>query len=149
MKKHLPIFLLMSNLMITACATPCNGSLPGTSAVTQVSSAISPTAGGDSTNRISYTNDTFGLRFQYPSKWFGPEEYVSGQTLRVEVGSDIVYPYGEAPEKPSDVKNSYQFVIQYTKNNPNPAWKDTFQSLTDLKDSESRTGSRSLIIRVR
>jgi len=142
MKKLYPLFIL-SILIMTSCC------VPGTPAASQIPSAVSPTAGDVSTVQNSYTNDTFGLHFQYPSKWYGPEEYISGQTLRVEVGSDVVYPYGEPPEKPSDVKNSYQVVIQYTKNNQNPAWKDTYQSLTDLKDGESLAGTRSLITRVK
>ena len=97
----------------------------------------------------SYANSTLGLGFRYPSSWFGPDEYVSDQNLRVEVGSDKVYPYGEQPEQPSDVKNSYNVVIQYTKNNQNPYWKDTYQSLQNLKDGESLSGTRSLIIRDR
>ena len=71
------------------------------------------------------------------------------QTLRVEIGSDQVYPYGERPEQPSDVKNSYNVVIQYTKNNQNTALNDTYQSLQNMQDGESLTGPRSLITRVR
>lgn len=149
MKRFLPIFLLMSILVMSACAAPGTASVSATPAVTQISGVVSPTAGDDSIVRNPYTNDTFGLGFQYPFNWYGPEEYISGQTLRVEVGSDIVYPYGETPDKPSDVKNSYHVVVQYTKNNQNPAWKDTYQVLTGLKDGESLEGVRSLIIRVK
>jgi len=142
MKKLYPVFILCL-LMMTSCG------VPGTPAGTQIPSAVPTTAGDVSTLRNSYTSDTFGLHFQYPSKWYGPEEYISGQTLRVEVGSDKAYPYGESQEEPSDIKNSYQVVIQYTLNNQNPAWKDAYQSLTNLKDSESLAGTRSLIIRVK
>ena len=93
-------------------------------------------------------NSAFGFGFQYPSSWFGPEEYVSDDTLRVEVGSDKVYPYGEPPEQPSEVKNSYNVVIQYTKNNQNQYWTDTYQSLVNLKDGEFFSDGRSLVIRV-
>src|SRR5512136_2630285 len=149
MKKFLPVFLLMSILAMSACTTPGTASVPGTPASTQIPSAV-PTKSVDvSTVRNSYTNGTFGLHFQYPSKWYGPEEYISGQTLRVEVGSDVVYPYGEPPEKPSDVRNSYHVVIQYTKNNQDAAWKDTYQSLTELQDGWALAGTRSLIIRVK
>jgi hypothetical protein len=47
------------------------------------------------------------------------------------------------------VKNSYNVVIQYTKNNQNSYWKDTYQSLQNLKDGESLSDARSLVIRVR
>ncbi len=65
------------------------------------------------------------------------------------MGSDSVYPYGNPPETPSEVKNSYNVVVQYEKNNQNPYWKDTYQSLQNLKDGESLSGARSLITRVR
>jgi hypothetical protein len=91
----------------------------------------------------------FGFGFKYPSDWFGPEEYISGETLRVEVGSDTVYPYGEPPEEPSDVMNSYNIVLQYTKANQNPFWKEPYQTLQNLKDGESVSDTRSLITRVR
>jgi hypothetical protein len=74
---------------------------------------------------------------------------MSDATLRVEVGSDVVYPYGEPPGQPSDVKNSYNVVIQYIKNNHNPSWKDTYQPLLNLKDGESLSDARILLIRVR
>ena len=63
-------------------------------------------------------------------------------------GSDAVYPYGEPPEQPSEVKNSYNIVIQYIKNNQNQYWTDTYQSLVNLKDGESFSDGRSMVIRV-
>jgi hypothetical protein len=111
---------------------------------------IPPTKTLSSPNLKPYSNSAFGLSFQYPSNWFGPDEYVSDQTLRVAVGSDVVFPYGgETPEKPSEVKNSYLVVVQYSKNSQDQSWKDTWLSLASLKDGESLTGPRSLIIRVR
>ena len=125
MKKIMPSLFLVMILLLTAC----------TPAVTPTRTQT-PTVEATPVDRKTYASGTFGLRFQYPVNWFGPGEYVSEQTLRVEVGSDIVYPYGEVPEQPSDVRNSYHVVIQYTKNNQNPAWKDTYQSLTNLQDGE-------------
>jgi len=138
-----------TNVPLPATSTPLPATEPAASAATQTPIVVLPTDGDKPVIQNPYTNGTFGLRFQYPFNWFGPEEYISGQTLRVEVGSDVVYPYGELPEKPSDVKNSYNVVLQYTKNNQNPYWKDTYQSLLTLKDGESLSGVRSLIIRVR
>jgi len=152
MQKTLPAFLLMGILMITACTPQVTAAPMPLSAIpveTQIPIAVSSTDGDQSVIRNQYTNSAFGLRFQYPFNWFGPSEYVSDETLRVEVGSDIVYPYGEPPEQPSDVKNSYRVVIQYMKNNQNSYWKDTYQSLLNLNDDESLSGARSLIIRVR
>ena len=156
MKKTLSVFLLMTVLTLNACtpmapatSTPLPRSEPATPVATQVPSPVSPTEANTSANQKPYANNTFGLSFQYPSNWFGPGEYVTGATLRVEVGSDKVYPYGEQPAQASDLKNSYNVVIQYTKNNQNPYWKDTYQPLLNLKDGESLADARSLLIRVR
>jgi hypothetical protein len=156
MKKTLSVFLLMTVLTLNACtpmapatSTPLPRSEPATPMETEIPTPVSPTEVNPSANQKTYTNNTFGLSFQYPSNWFGPGEDVSGATLRVEVGSDKVYPYGEQSAQASDVKNSYNVVIQYTKNNQNPFWKDTYQPLLNLKDGESLADARSLLIRVR
>lgn len=152
MKKTTTLFLFVMILTLNACV-PSPVTLPtvepATSTETQIPTAILPTEADQSATWKPYTNNSFGFGFEYPSNWFGPSEYISDETLRVEVGSDTVYPYGEQPEQPSDVKNSYNVVIQYTKNNQNPYWKDTYQSLQNLKDGESLSDTKSLIIRVR
>jgi hypothetical protein len=156
MKKTLSVFLLMTILTLNGCtpmtpatSTPLPRSEPATPTETQIPTPASPTEVNPSANQKAYTNNTFGLSFQYPSNWFGPGEDVSGATLRVEVGSDKVYPYGEPPAQASDVKDSYNVVVQYTKNNQNPSWKDTYQPLLNLKDGESLASARSLLIRVK
>ena len=156
MRYTLTVFLLLMVFTLNGCAplaTATPVALPATGTAvavgTQIPAAISPTEVGQSAAWKLYTNDTFVFGFQYPSNWFGPGEYISDGTLRVEVGSDKVYPYGELPEQPSDVKNSYNVVIQYMKNNQNSFWRDTYQSLQNLKDGESLSGTKSLIIRVR
>jgi hypothetical protein len=156
MKITITLFLLMMMLALNACAplaTATPVTLPTTettvSVETQIPTVVLPTEADQSATWKQYTNNTFGFGFQYASNWFGPSEYISDGTLRIEVGSDKVYPYGEAPEQPSDVKNSYNVVIQYTKNNQNSYWKDTYQSLQNLKDGESLSDARSLVIRVR
>jgi hypothetical protein len=152
MQKTLPVFILICTLLFTACSPQVTAAPtlePSTPAATQAPSAVPPTEAVPSSGPKSYANDAFGLSFQFPADWFGAEEYISEQTLRVEVGSDTVYPYGETPEQPSTVTNSYDVVIQYTKNNQNPFWEDTYQSLQNLKDGESLSDTRSLIIRVR
>jgi hypothetical protein len=156
MKKTLTLSLLVILFTINACASqgaaasePLPATEPAVSAATQVPSAVSPTEVDQSANLKLYTNSAFGFSFQYPSNWFGPDEYVSGQDLRVAIGSDVVYPYGgTVPEQPSEVRNSYSVVIQYSKNNQNQYWKDTYQSLLNLKDGESFSDARSLVIRV-
>jgi hypothetical protein len=149
MKKSFNLFLLPVILLLNACASFANIPSPTGESPIPTKTQVSPTKAVPSPLQKSYTNSEFGFGFQYPSDWFGPSEYVSGQTLRVEVGSDKVYPYGEIPDQPSDVKSSYDVVIQYTKNNQNSYWKDDYQSLTDLKDGGSLSGERNLLIRIR
>jgi hypothetical protein len=156
MKKTLLVYLSVCILLINACTpqvtvtpVPVQATDPAPIIVTQPPIAVTPTVGDKPVVPNSYTNSIFGLSFQFPSSWFGPDEYISGQQLRVEVGSDVVYPYGNPPGQPSDVKNSYSVVIQLYKANQNPFWKDTYLSLQNLKDGESQSGTRSLIIRVR
>ena len=40
-------------------------------------------------------------------------------------------------------------MIQYAKNNQDAFWKDTYQALLNMKDGESLSGARALLIRVR
>jgi hypothetical protein len=108
-----------------------------------------------------YKNDSFGLSFQFPSAWYGPDVYSSSQVVRIEVGSDKVYPYGTSlEERIYDIKNSYYIVIQYSKTTNNnltlgqyasesQPWIKTYLSLLSLKDGESISGLRDLVIRVR
>lgn len=168
MKKTIALAFLLLSIVINACtpeasstSTPLPGTEPTTRIDTQVPSPV-PTAAATPTTSDTptaattptavdkhYQNEAFGLSFRFPSTWFGPSEYVSGETLRVEVGSDTVYPYGEPPETPSSIKNSYNVVVQYSKNNQSGFWKDTFQSLIKMKDGESVSGIRDTLIRVR
>ena len=72
------------------------------------------------------------------------------QTLRIAVGSDVVYPYGTGREEQIyTLQNSYYVVLQYTQNDQNQVWQDTFLALANLQDGESLSDARSLTIRVR
>ena len=151
MKKTLTLSLLTVIFTISACAPQVTATptpLPAVTEVTQIPVTEIPTVIDQSAIQKSYTNSAFGFGFQFPSSWFGPEEYVSDGSLRVEVGSDKVYPYGEPPEQPSEVRNSYYVVIQYSKNNQNQYWMDIYQSLLNLRDGESLSDGRGLLIRV-
>lgn len=149
-KKTLPLFVLSFALAATACAPLAPATRPAAPVGTQIPLPVSATATAPSASLKPYTNSAFGFSFQYPSNWFGPDEYVSGQTLRVAVGSDVVVPYGgQPPEKPSEVTNSYLVVIQVSKNSQDDSWKDTWSVLTSLKDGESLSGTRSQVIRIR
>ena len=167
MKKYIAFLLAFFVLSATACtqapvpsatpklpnttqtATPTPMLPSATQTVTNPPIPAAPTFTPTLVSNKIYTNPAFGLTLAYPANWFGPEEYVSDQTLRVEVGSDEVYPYGEVPEQPSGVKNSYHIVLQYNKENQNTAWDETWQVLSNLKDGESSSGTRGKIIRVR
>ena len=156
MNKTLSLFLMMVLLTLQAC-TPQAAATPSPSPATafptpvetQTSVVVATTAPEPSANWKQYTNSTFGLSFQYPASWYGPDEYISEQTLRVAVGSDVVYPYGEPPEQPSEVGNSYDVIIQFSRNNQNLYRNDTYQLLAGLQDGESFSDARSMIIRVR
>ena len=148
--RTLPFLFLLIALALAACApqplaapTP-QATQPPAPAETQVPTTA-PTQPASAMN--SYSNAAFGLGFQFPADWYGPEEYTSGQSLRVEIGSDKVYPYGEVPDQPSAVKNSYDIVIQYDKGTQAPP--DNYTTLQGLQDGGSTSGLRSLITRVR
>jgi hypothetical protein len=156
MNRLLFFFLWMVVSITSACApslTPAPGTLPDSEPAapgeTQIPSPVPPTQVETPSTRKPYTNSAFGLSFHYPAHWFGPDEYISGQTLRVEIGSDTVFPYGNPPEQPSEVKNSYKVVIQYTQDNQNTFLDDTHQTLLSLEDGESISSPRSQITRVR
>jgi hypothetical protein len=146
MKTTFPLFLLLVLIGVSACAPKTTAS-PTQTPVPVVTDAPTAVTATDVADEKQYTNDAFKFRFKYPSNWFGPDEYISDNTLRLAVGSDVVYPYGEVPETPSDVKNSYLVVIQYTKNATNTV--DLYQTLEKMKDGESTSGARGLLTRVR
>jgi hypothetical protein len=96
-----------------------------------------------------YVNNEFGLSFGFPTNWAGPEEYIVEQTLRVEVATDAVYPYGTDPtERPNEIANAYHIIIQYDKNGQGNV-NSTYQSLAAMQDGESLSDARGMIIRVR
>jgi hypothetical protein len=153
MKKTITLYLLMI-LALYACApreTPPPAIEPDVSEEVQMPGAVPPAETNPSIDRERYANDAFGLSFQYPPDWF-VLDYVSGDTIRVEVGSDIVYPYGTDPaERINQLANSYHIVIQYTKSDQTPYWEEdaTYRSLLALKDGESLSDARSQLVRVR
>lgn len=120
---------------------------------------LSPTVASESITEVQpeatpfvsrYSNSEFRISFDYPSSWFGPEVYVADRTLRIEVGSDVIYPYGTGlDERPSSIPNSYVVVIQYTKNDQTPYWSEIYKSLDRIQAGETITDARSRIIKVR
>jgi hypothetical protein len=149
MKKTRVLLLFPLALAVSACSPqPAPVAMPP--ATTKPAAVATPTAADQTTDGKLYQNGDFGLSFRVPTGWFGPEEYVSDRTLRVEIGSDRVYPYGTDPlERITQLKNSYYVVIQYSQNDQGAYWQETYQSVLELKDGESISGPRGKIIRVR
>ncbi|MBK7452561.1 MAG: hypothetical protein IPJ46_02245 [Anaerolineales bacterium] len=91
MKKTLALSLVMFIFAVSACAPQLTATpLPVMTEAPQISVTEAPA-------EKPYANSGFGFGFQFTSSWFGPEEYISDQTLRIEVGTDKVYPYGTDP----------------------------------------------------
>jgi hypothetical protein len=144
-------------LKVTDTATPA----PDTSTEVETAPATQPSGYpiDPATGWKIYTNETFGLSFSIPPAWYGPDEYAWEDGVRLEVGSDVVYPYGTSREDQIyEVENSYFVRIQYTLNRANwnleefranQPWTDTYFSLLDLRDGESLSSPRSLVTRVR
>lgn len=78
---------------------------------------------------MEYKNEDYGFRFLYPASWFGPDVYDTDGFLRIEVGSDQVYPYGTSREDQiTTLPDSYYVLIQYVENRENRSWDDFIAS---------------------
>jgi hypothetical protein len=164
-KTHLVTFAASALLLTAVNACSIVPPAPAVTDLPPAGSAVSPTASGESTEPAAstdwqtYTNSSFGLSFQFPPAWFGPDEYAWDEGVRVAVGSDTVYPYGtDRSAQIYTLKDSYYVVIQYTRDTSNGTleeyranqpWTDTYFALLDLQDGESLSDLRSLSIRVR
>lgn len=146
----IPVFFLIAVLIGSCSFSVTVPPLPAKTEVPQFPATSFPATAIPSPERKSYYNEMTGLGFQYPSSWFGPDEYIADQILRVEVGSDKVYPYGTGPEdRIYEQKNSYYVVVQYSRNDQNQYWKDIYQSLLTLRDGEELLADgHGLLIRV-
>lgn len=160
MRSYLFGLMILITALLGACNLPAASSEsptlpPPPTPTTELSPIIATESIGktppEATPSVSrYSNSEFRISFDYPSSWFGPEEYVADRTLRVEVGSDVIYPYGTGlDERPSSIPNSYVVVIQYTENDQNPYWSEIYRSLDRLQAGETITDARSRIIKVR
>lgn len=150
MKKTFTLFIVAHILIICACSFSVNTNPVLPTATALEATPILPTATVPTSTDNTYSNSQFGLSFQFPAGWFGPAEYIADQTLRVEVGSDKVYPYGTGlEERIYDLQNSYNVVIQYSKNDQDSYARDVYQSLQNVQDGESLSDTRGLMIRVR
>lgn len=107
----------------------------------------------------TFASEPFGLSFEYPASWFGPDVVESTNGIRIEVGSDVVYPYGTGLEdRVYEVKDSYYVVIQFRVNNDvqdleelrqTQPWVEQYFTVMDMADGESQSGPRAKITRIR
>ena len=122
-------------LLISGCAAPTP---------VETESPVSPTIADDPTEEpeptpeptenpfgdwLEYQNEDYGFRFLYPIDWYGPEVSDTDGFLRIEVGSDQVYPYGTSREEQiTSIPDSYYVLIQYVENRENRTWDDFIAS---------------------
>lgn len=94
---------------------------------------------------MEYRNADYGFSFLYPADWFGPEISDSDGFLRIEVGSDQVYPYGTSREDQiTTIPDSYYVLIQYVENREDRSrddftasgWIDTYLALQEKTDGQ-------------
>ena len=165
------LFPLISSLLIAGCFSPSQADpsepldpspVPSDPPVEDPAETIPPqsTAEGEnpSDGWAEYYNETLSFSFSYPTTWYGPDVYESEGSLRLQVGSDVVHPYGtDRTEQVATIPDSYYITIQYFENIQGRTWDDFIASgwitgyldLVDLQDGESHTTPRSLTIRVR
>ncbi len=106
---------------------------------------------------MEYQNENIGFRFLYPAAWYGPDVHEVDRSLRLQVGSDQVYPYGtDRVDQVSTIPDSYFIIIQYFENTDgktwqdyiNSGWIDAYLDLLDKENGATVTTPRSLTIRV-
>ncbi len=148
--KKLLVFPFMIGIWIISACTPQATATPViVEATIPLTSTVPPTEIPQSSAWTRYTNEAFGLRFQYPANWFGPDEYIAEPILRVQIGSDVVYPYGtDRTEQIYSVPNSYYITIQYSQTDQSAVWDETYTMLKNMQDGESTLTARSKLIRV-
>jgi len=162
---------IITLLGISGCSLSSQTNPPDTlspaavpSATTQVEPSVAiPTSAPEATEDLSqewtdYKNENFQFSFAYPSTWYGPDVYESDGTLRLAIGSDVVYPYGTSREDQiSTIPDAYYITIQYNQNQNNLTWDDyvnsgwitSYLELRDLEEGGSYSTIRSLAIKVR
>ena len=147
--------LLLTIILLAACTPREPVSQPVPAATGQPTLTFVPT--GQPTafppqptpSAREYANDKLGLRFQFPAGWQGPDVYEWENGVRLEVGTDVVYPYGTGlDERHYTLADAYYITVQYdAKGSRQP---DAMAAdLLTLADGESVSGPRSLITRVR
>ncbi len=166
-KKILIKFFILICLIAGLALSACSGAAPESTEEPIPTSTVQempdPTPSPGATENphgdwMEYINDTVGFRYLYPAAWYGPEVYESEGSIRLEVSSDVVYPYGtDRTEQITTVPDSYSITIQYFENIEgktwddflNSGWIDAYLGLLELENGGSITTIRSLTIRVK
>ena len=122
-------------LLVSSCAAPQPVETdPPVNPTTEVVPTEEPAAPPEPTQNpfgdwMEYVNEDYGFRFLYPASWFGPEVTDTDGFLRIEVGSDQVYPYGTSREDQiTTLPDSFYVLIQYVENRENRSWDDFIAS---------------------
>lgn len=64
-----------------------------------------------------FRDETYGLGFFYPPDWMGPEAHRWDCGITVEVGTDVVHPFGTGlDDRVYEKEDSYYVSIQYVPN---------------------------------
>lgn len=157
------LFVSLSFLLLSGCVS-ANTEVPpvATDDVAPIATDLPPvptdSPEGPSSDWQIYNNPDFGISFQFPSSWFGPDEYIVEDDIRLEIGSDVVYPYGTSREEQVyTLPDSYYILIEYRPNTDNltmddyknSSWISPPLGMFDLAGGETRTTARSLEIKVR
>jgi hypothetical protein len=139
-----------NSLPAAPVSAPTETTVPTAAQATEPPTLAPPVVADPATTWQSYANRDFGLSFQFPPGWYGPDEYVSDGTLRVAVGSDVIYPYGtDRTEQIYTQPDSYYVTLQYSQNDPESFWPGTYETLLAMQDGESQQSARGLVIRQR
>jgi len=162
--KYFILLSLVAGLVLSACtATGAENESIGSPTPSSISIKEpdpSPTAEVDENpdgDWLEYTHHVTGLRFLYPADWFGPEVYETEGSLRIEIGSDQVYPYGTSREEQiTTTPDSYYILIQYVENTIGRSWDDfidsgwidTYLALKELEDNQFILTPRLIATRI-
>jgi len=155
--------VLIAGLVLSACSATVLESTEEHIPTSTVLELPDPTPSPEATENpfgdwMEYNNETIGFRYLYPSSWYGPDAHETEGSLRLVVGSDVVYPYGTSREdQVTTVPDSYYITIQYFENIEgrtwddfiNSGWIDAYLGLLELENGASITTLRSLTIRVK
>lgn len=159
--------LMLIGLMLITVSSACNAPAPADGEV-QISAppedivVDEPAPTPEATENpfgdwMEYKNEDVGFRFLYPADWFGPEVSASEGSLRIEIGSDIVYPYGTSREEQiTSIPDSYYILIQYIENTTERSWEDytssgwidTYLALQEMEDGQFTLTPRSVATRI-